>query len=307
MAYIDCVVDTEPMAREINSVSNTLKGTTAAVVGMKAAVIKAEAEAADHVCENVNRGFYTLIHSQISQKIAKLHSEVDSHIMKLNQLTKQLKAIKGRMERDYNMISARYMKFFNSLNRNLKQRVFEIDRPVVYFALRDTNTISNRKRQLTATVPVSQMESLSLSQKILMSNLKYQGERVINSMKYFLADMEVQNELADHILLDESMEVEANKVLLPVILAESEYDSNGNRRHEVFSGISEMDSKTYDDIRAIAVSQFSGLDWNGKPIDDEVKKEFDKLLADSDVRQRVKKTIDNLFSANEIQTLKARI
>ena len=39
MAYIDCLVDTHPMANEINSVSTNIKGTTAAVVGMKAAVI----------------------------------------------------------------------------------------------------------------------------------------------------------------------------------------------------------------------------------------------------------------------------
>ena len=88
MAYIDCVVDTQPMAREIDSVSNHIKGTTAAVVGMQAAVIRAEEEASNHVCENVNRGFYTLIHSQISQKIAKLKSEVDSHLMQLNQQRK---------------------------------------------------------------------------------------------------------------------------------------------------------------------------------------------------------------------------
>ena len=94
MAYIDCVVDTQPMANEINTVSTHINGTTAAVVGMRAAVIQAEEAAAEHVCDNVNKGFYTLIHSQISQKIAKLQSEVDSHIMKLNQLRKQLLSIK---------------------------------------------------------------------------------------------------------------------------------------------------------------------------------------------------------------------
>ena len=143
MAYIDCLVDTHPMANEINSVSTNIKGTTAAVVGMKAAVIQAEAEAADHVCNNVNKGFYTLIHSQISQKIAKLQSEVDSHLMKLNQLCKQLLSIKGRMERDYGNISQRYIKLFNGLNKNLEQRVYEIDRPAIEFAVKDSNSISN--------------------------------------------------------------------------------------------------------------------------------------------------------------------
>ena len=51
-------VDTQPMARQIESVSQKVQGTTAAVVGMRAAVIAAEEEAAEHVCNNVNRGFY---------------------------------------------------------------------------------------------------------------------------------------------------------------------------------------------------------------------------------------------------------
>ena len=88
MAHMSFTVDTQPMAREIESVSQKVKGTTAAIVGMRAAVIAAEAEAADHVCNNVNLGFYTLIHSQISQKIARLQSDVDSHLMKLNQCRK---------------------------------------------------------------------------------------------------------------------------------------------------------------------------------------------------------------------------
>ncbi|HIZ87001.1 MAG TPA: hypothetical protein IAC03_02440 [Candidatus Coprenecus pullistercoris] len=305
MAYIDCVVDTEPMAREISTVSDKIKGTTAAVIGMKAAVVQAEADAADHVCENVNRGFYTLIHSQISQKIARLHSDVDSHLMKLNQLTKQLRSIKGRMQRDYNMISARYIKLFNGLNRNLEQRIFEIDRPVTDFALRDTNTISNRKRQLTAAVPVSQLESLALSQKILTSNLKYRGAKVIDSMKDFLADMEAQNELTGHILLDEQQEAGAERVMLPVIVSESDYDSHGNRQLEIYSGISGIDQKAQEGIRTAAGEQLAGFSWEDAPLDEEVRLEFNRLLASSDASQRVKEMAGNLFTASKVQTLKS--
>ena len=90
MARIDCVVDTQPMAEEIKSVSHQINDTTTAVVAMKAAIVLAEQQAADMVCRNVNKGFYTLMRSQISQKIAKLQSEVDSQLMQLNTQRKQL-------------------------------------------------------------------------------------------------------------------------------------------------------------------------------------------------------------------------
>ena len=130
MAHIDCEVNTRPMAQEIDSVSRHIDLTTTAVVGMKAAVISAEEEATTKVCNDVNRGFYALIHSQISQKIAKLQSEVDSHFMKLNQHSKQLNGIKNRMERDYGMLCGRYTKLFSGLNKNLENRVFALDKLV---------------------------------------------------------------------------------------------------------------------------------------------------------------------------------
>ena len=38
------------------------------------------------------------------------------------------------MQKDYNMIAGRYSKLFNGLNSNLKQRVFELDKPTIDFA-----------------------------------------------------------------------------------------------------------------------------------------------------------------------------
>ena len=201
MATFNYTVDTQPMAKEIGSVSNHLKGTTTAVVAMQTAVILAEEKAADHVCKNVNKGFFSLIRSQISQKAAKAQSEIDSLLMKLNQQRKQLLSIQGRLERDYNMISSRYLKLFNGLNMNLKHRVFELDKPAMNFAVKEVEKVSNRTKYLTATVPVTQLESLSVSQKIVASNVKYRGMKVIGSMTKFLSDMYAQKKLTDRILL----------------------------------------------------------------------------------------------------------
>ena len=65
MATFNYTVDTKPMAEEISSVSRHVNVTTGAVVAMQAAVIIAEEKAANHVCNNVNKGFYSLIRSQI--------------------------------------------------------------------------------------------------------------------------------------------------------------------------------------------------------------------------------------------------
>ncbi len=303
MASIDCVVDTQPMASEINSVSKHVAGTTTAVVGMRAAVIQAEEQAAEHVCQNVNRGFYSLIHSQISQKIAKLRSEVDSHFMQLNQQRKQLVAIKSRMERDYGMISARYIKLFNGLNKNLLHRVTELDRPVLDFAVRDVNVISNRTRQLPATVPVSQLESLTLSQKILASNVKHRGEMVIESMHNFLCDMQHQKELTDRILLNERAQVD-RPVMIPVVVTEANYDRHGNTSTEIIFNEKAMNSGSTTYIKQAFNAINSELRWSKAGLDKNITNEFNRCLAQSSASPRVKDMISTMFANSDTKPLK---
>ncbi|MDR2928473.1 MAG: hypothetical protein LBV41_09810 [Cytophagaceae bacterium] len=303
MAYIDCVVDTNPMATKIESVSNHLKGTTTAVVAMQTAVVLAEKKAADHVCDNVNKGFYTLIRSQISQKIAKLQSDVDSHLMQLNQQRKQLLSIKNRMERDYNMISSRYMKLFNGLNQNLKQRIFELDRPIVNFAVQEVEKVSNRAKYLTATVPVSQLESLAISQKIIASNVKYRGLKVINSMSHFLADMSEQKKLTDRILLEKG-NVENSTISVPVVISECNFDKFDNKNLDVFVSNVQLSQQTQSAVKNVVNQNVEHMQWqNEREINKEVKSEFSKFLSGAKTSQRVKDMANKLFLANNYQTI----
>lgn len=304
MAYIDCVVDTNPMAQEIHSVSNHIKGTTTAVVAMQTAVVLAEKKAADHVCDNVNKGFYTLIRSQISQKMAKLQSDVVSHFMQLNAQKKQLLAIRGRMERDYNMISSRYLKLFNGLNQNLKQRIFELDKPTVDFAVKELEKVSNRTKYLTATVPVSQLESLAASQKIIASNVKFRGLRVINSMTNFLADMSEQKKLTDRILLEKG-NVENSTLSVPVVISECNFDKFDSKNIDIQLNNAQLSKQTQSTIKNTVNSNIENIEWQpSKEIDKEVKSEFSKYLSNSGSSQRVKDMANKLFMANNFQTLK---
>ena len=303
MAYMSFTVDTHPMAQEIESVSQKVKGTTAAVVGMQTAVVAAEAEAADHVCKNVNLGFYALIHSQISQKIARLQSDVDSHLMKLNQSRKQLMAIKSRMERDYGMITSRYTKLFNGINKNLETRVYELDKPTFNFAIKDTNAMNNRTVQLTATVPVSQLELLTASQRILASNMKYRCQQVVTSVNSFLAQMKEQDRLTEQILLPQSTTGDATPIMVPVIISESNYDAYDHKSKNVVVNDSSLTPRGREAIRKGAYD--AEVEWqDNTTISDELRSEFQRCLSQSSASKRVKEMAQKLFMANNFQTLK---
>lgn len=303
MAHMSFTVDTQPMAREIESVSQKVKGTTTAIVGMRAAIIAAEAEAADHVCTNVNRGFYTLIHSQISQKIARLQSDVDSHLMKLNQCRKQLLGVKARMERDYGMLTSRYTKLFNGINKNLELRVYELDKPTFNFAIKDTNAMNNRTVQLTATVPVSQLEMLTASQRIIASNMKYRCQQVVSSVNTFLSQMKEQDRLTERILLPQTVEKDTTTIMVPIIISESNYDAYNHISKEVTVSDSSLTPRGREAIRKGGYE--AEVEWQtNDAISNELKSEFQRCLSQSSASSRVKDMAQKLFMANNFQTLK---
>ena len=303
MATFNYTVDTQPMAEEMNRVSHHVNATTGAVVAMQTAVIIAEGKAADHVCNNVNKGFYSLIRSQISQKLAKLQSDVDSNIMQLLQQKNALLGIKSRMERDYNMISRRYIKLFDNLNTNLKSRVFELDKPTVDFARREIDKVSNRTKYLTATVPITQLESITVSQRIVASNIKHKGLNVINSMRWFIHEMNLQKKKTDQILITDTSSKESATSFIPIVIYECNRDKSDQMNIEIIVSDVEIDNFTKSAIKNKAYTEFSQIDWSQKGIHtQEIKSEFSKLLSSSAKSTRIKDLSMQLFQANNYQT-----
>jgi len=303
MAKFEFTVDTKPMADEISSVSKNVNVTTGAVVAMKAAVVLAEEKAADLVCNNVNRGFYSLIRSQISQKTAKLQSEVDSHLIQLMQQKKALIAIKGRMDRDYNMIAKRYLKLFNGLNSNLQQRVFELDKPTINFAVKEVDKFSNRTKYLTATIPVSQLESLKSSQHILAANIKNRGLNVIGSMRDFLFEMNALKKLTDRILIKDGRYRENASIYIPIAIAEKSLNAKDSSV-EIKLSDTLFDNYAKSEITNSVMASIGQFNWkNENESSEEVKSEYAKLIADAQKSQRVKDLAMKLFLSNNYQTI----
>lgn len=305
MARIDCLVDTSPMAAEINRVSKHVDGTTTAVVAMQAAVCKAQKDAADDVCSNVNRGFYALMHSQLSQKIAKWKSDVDATLMQLNQQRRQLSAIRTRMEHDYGLLTARYTKLFSTLNRALRRRVYELDKAAFKFAVTEIDTIGNRGRQLTATVPVAQTESLATSQKLMASNLKFRGAHLLNVMKTFLTGLNEQKVLTSKVLIDKEIESADEPVYIPVIIWEGVAGREEGSLNHVVMSRAKLSERSCQTITNVMTMPDVPLRWTDRPdaVDPRVREGFNALMAGFNASPRIKETMTRLFSETKLTTL----
>jgi hypothetical protein len=302
MSTFNYHIDTKPLAEEMGNVSKNVTLATGAMVSLQAAVVAAEERATEEVCDKVTRGFYSLIRSQISQKLAKCKSDFESKRMLLSHQKRALVNIQKRMERDYNMISSRYNKLFGALNMNLQTRIFELDKPIIEFSYKDIGKISNRSKYLTATIPVTQIESVSQSQKIVASGIKQQGVNVINSIKGFISQMSEQDAITREILVNDSIN-RNSQAYLPVVLCEYNSDAFGNLNIDIISPDYAIPESARTLIYERMYDEFVNIENNRDPQNwHEVKNEFNKLISNSKKPQRVKEIALTLFYADKPQS-----
>lgn len=303
----DCYVDTNEMANTISSVKGHVDGTTGAVVAMQTAVIAAEKKGADLVCSRVNQGFYAMVHSQISQKMARLQSRVDAQLMRLNQQRKQLIAIRRVMERDYQMISARYYKLFNTLNRELRQRITELDRPVINFAMQETDKMTNRNEQTVSTVPIGQAESVRTANKLIASRLKHSAANAIGSIERFICAANKLNAITGRILLPRGADDIKEQISVPALVLECNYDASGSNQTYVYvSEIGKLSAGSRAQIEQAVFDATRGdkLQWKArKRLPFELVNQFRAQVAQANLSPRVAKMVNKLFDARAFSTL----
>jgi len=188
MANFDFEVNTHPMAQSVDTVRGHVTGVTAAVTAMEAAVIATERQASKTICENVDNGFYMLIKSQISQKSVAAYSEMQARQIAMFNLVKALNNVRRQMEADYNMISRRYAKLFNSLNKELETRVRELDRPAMKLADIRKAFIFDKLKDDSSFVLSSSGEIALFEQTALNGKLKQKTKETLKTLSASVED-----------------------------------------------------------------------------------------------------------------------
>ncbi len=299
MADFHFTVDTTPMASEIKTVSHNVNKVSGAVVAMQAAVIAAEQAGAEHVCENVNRGFYSLMHSQISQKIAQLTSTVEVKLLSLGQCAAALKNIQSRMQTDYNMISSRYTKLFKSINNNLEARVAELDMPVFKLVDKDAKVAESRMRLNVAHFTVNQIESILSSQLIANAKIKTDTENALHVISDYVMGTMLQSQKTDGSMSNVKVD-SVEEIYLPVSIVEST-TSVGKPAVNYYvarSGSGEIDKTIDVSVREHSVNSVLNGVWVDTNHNDmaNIEAEFANLMTNSKEEERVKNEIAKMFS-----------
>lgn len=294
---IDCLVDTIPMAEKIQRVGQNVEHTTMAVVAMKTAVVEAEKSGAQHICQNVNRGFFTLMQSQLSAKLAQKKSRTEALMAQLAMQKRRLLEIKNSMENDYQRICTRYGRIISSINKQLEQRIIDLDKPVYKFCTNDIATCTNRKLTVSGIAPIVQKEDVQTAQRINSSVLRRDGEYAINHLKDFLVEFaKSDHEVRCHTI--ESLPAQDCTFYLPFVMMSVTVDSEGTQSLYITPPESLSIKNAQRSVREIS-SQVNTFGWvPEESVSSETKTEFLRILAESEQPDRVKKMIKRLYDQN---------
>ena len=232
-AYEDVTVNidvaTEPFEHSVARCNNHVGTLTGAVVATEAAQIASIRENARKVGQTIIDGFFKTVRSEISQQISELSSRINATLVHLQELAKRCVDKQRQMEVDYNRISTRYLKIFDELNSELKNRIFELDRPAFVFkADSDESAARFVEGPLVGTAIVSGSEESSLQALISTSRSKKQAQDTIHEIDRFLTKQKRLDQLLHRCILPENRE---SAVYIPICYLETSGEKGVIDRH----------------------------------------------------------------------------
>jgi len=299
MARYDFVVDTTPMGKAISSIALMVDRTSTTVVSASQAIEQAEAEAAEKISSNVSRGFFNLVISQLNQKLAGLRSSLQAKDAQLIEEKRMAEYLRSQFFGDFQMIKRRYHKLFTTLDRALKNRVYELDKPLT--SMLEAGYRANIKGRLNnLCVPaVLAKESQEASLGLEVSRAKQHSLKLLAAVRdYLAAAFQLQTHI-EKLLAAKSDSRQSREIILPSLVLEHDSFVSGIRA-TVFKFPSEDEhSRTlYHEVaQSVSGLDIESLEW--KPADaqarTQVLSEYYRILDSSDLSEREKKEMRRLM------------
>ena len=137
---INVVVDTAPFDRSVDNCNGSVEMLTGTITGFKVANVLAIQSAEKAIVNRTTFGFMSMIEQNVNLQSAGLESEMHALAGELTQQCKELTHRHDVMSKDYNRIKSRYASLFESINKEMGNRIHQLMSPCFEF-------VKNLKRE----------------------------------------------------------------------------------------------------------------------------------------------------------------
>ncbi len=280
--------------------------TTEAVILSTRELVVAEQEAAQKVSSNITAGFLSLIRSQLEQKRAIAKSSIDAKSSHLVTEKNAAGLLELQFVADFQRIKNRYDKLFTSLNKTLKSRIAELDRPVFQLVEKEfQSAMRKRLYNVGASLVVGNEGARGVS---VLDRGRAKGLilKMLEAIKNYLTKTQILNRQISSILLPNRTQV-PREVNLPFVITEVDGAFEGQHAYRLSLPVNEKAFAFFgslsDGVNSLDLGQTVWV-----PPEEEERKRivqafFDRL-EHSGLDQRVSEQVKELFEASDWQTLK---
>lgn len=127
---VNVIVDTEPFDASVIHCTGRISNLIQVTGDAAAKIVDAKVASTNNISNSLVKGFASLYLNEIRQRIVELAAKVPAKMQELKALVASCLEKHDQMTKDYERISERYAKLFNSLDQNLQAALLELDRPV---------------------------------------------------------------------------------------------------------------------------------------------------------------------------------
>lgn len=198
-------VDTNPFDRSVSECNGTVGLLTGSVVATEAAQTASIHEKSRKVGKTIINGFFSTVKSEISQQIAELTSRAEASLIHLREMAQRCVDKQKQMEVDYQRLASRYSDIFRDLDKELENRIYELDRPTFKFKeMSDVSACRGTGTDMASTVAVAGAENGMLEATIGASVAKRQALSAINKANTFLVKQKKTDRLLERCSIKDS-------------------------------------------------------------------------------------------------------
>ena len=296
-------VDTAPFERSVANCGDRVNALTRAIASAEAAKIASTNKNATKIADAVTNGFLQTVRAEISAQIAELSVKIDAGLLHLRELAKSCLAKRNQTERDYNRVSSRYIKVFDDLNRELQNRILDLNKPA--FAFKNVgDRLSDRATRTDAVsaVTVSGAECCELQAKIVTSVVKRRALEAIDRANEFLRKRKELQATVDRCMLNENV---SSVRYAPVCFVET-----GNENGELVGKVYQSDRLPNFNLDR-PTDRFDAQVWTDAT---QERKDLIKLYFNSEVNDayssdnphdnRVRETIGKIFDLDSMKIIR---
>lgn len=301
--HVNVEIDTTAFDHSVGECNSTVGVLTGSVVATEAAQTASIRNKAIQVGDTIINGFFKTVRSEVSQQIMELKNRIDATLLHLNALSKRCMEKQQQMQQDYQRLTGQYLKIFTDLNRELKNRIYELDKPAFLFKQEsDKSSFRTLNSDMVSTVAVSGAENSRVEAMISASVAKKSALRTIDVVNAFLDKQRKTDNILHNSIRNENLDA---VYYIPVCYIET--NGNDNR----------IDRKVYEPQMTHAIDNKALLDsfinikgWKKFSANtvEQIKLNFNAELCrryqTSDTHEtRVRDYITRMFNNNNIQMI----